>query len=275
MMRMIALVVALLFPLTAHAEDYKSAFERVMATNTLRCGYLIYPPAMSIDPNTGQLSGATYDIVEKLGSDLGLKVEWVEEVGPGSWQEGLRQRRYDMLCSLSPATTPRARVTLFSDPVFFYSFYAYVRADDTRFDSDISLANSPEVTITAIDGSTAENCARTAFPQAKLHSLPDLTDYVQMLLEVQMGKADLTISDGAQVRAFEEKNPGVVRQVPSPRPLLVVPGSFFFALHEFQLAAMINTALRNLQYSGFIDKALDDLAVQSGVSYRRVAQPYQ
>jgi ABC-type amino acid transport substrate-binding protein len=269
------LVTALLFSLPAQADDYKSAFDRVMATNTIRCGYIVYPPALSKDPNTGHLSGATYEIMEKLAGDLGLKVEWAEEVGSGSWQEGLRQGRYDMLCNTIAATTSRARVALSSDPVYFITYDAYVRADDRRFDDNISLADSPDISIAVIDGSTAEQTAQNVFPRARLHSLPDLTDFVHLLLEVQTGKADLTISDGAQMQDFERKNPGEVRRVSTPRPLLVVPGSFFFALNEFSLAAMINTGLRNLQFSGFVDKILDSYKTQTGSSFRRVAPPYQ
>ncbi len=38
---LVVFIVTLLFSLPAQADDYKSTFDRVMATNTLRCGYIV------------------------------------------------------------------------------------------------------------------------------------------------------------------------------------------------------------------------------------------
>lgn len=58
MMKRLLLALALLIlALPAAAETGKeSAYECVMRTGTLRCGYILLPPEMNKDPNTGALS---------------------------------------------------------------------------------------------------------------------------------------------------------------------------------------------------------------------------
>lgn len=256
------------------AEPRSGAFSRVIADDTLRCGYIVYPPQLSKDPNTGALSGIAFDIVERIGKDLSLKIKWIEEVGAGSWQEGLKTGRFDMLCNPAWATTPRARIVAFSTPVFYTAVNAYARADDTRFDKGLAVANSPAMTIATIDGSTSAAIAAEDFPLAKLDSLPDLTDFSQLLLEVQTRKADLAFSEASQFHIFDDHNQGKLRNVTPECPVRLIANAFFVAGDELRLLGMINTALANLHYSGFIDKVLDKYETRSG-TWRRVAMPYR
>ena len=62
----------------------ETAYDRVMRTRTLRCGYVLYAPAVMKSLNTGAFSGIVYEITELMGKRLGLKVEWAEEVSFGS-----------------------------------------------------------------------------------------------------------------------------------------------------------------------------------------------
>src|ERR1700722_20209029 len=59
----------------------ESAYDRVMRTQTIRCGYVLRTPLLVKDPNTAQLSGLFYEYVENLGKALHLKIEWSEEMG--------------------------------------------------------------------------------------------------------------------------------------------------------------------------------------------------
>src|ERR1039458_8039271 len=57
-----------------------SAKDRVLKRGVIRAGYAIYPPASFKDPNTGKISGICVDVLEEAAKNLGLKVEWTEEV---------------------------------------------------------------------------------------------------------------------------------------------------------------------------------------------------
>jgi ABC-type amino acid transport substrate-binding protein len=59
----------------------ENTYDKVMRSGVIRCGYGLEPPMLQIDPNTGKPFGAIVDIVERIGSLLDLKIEWVEQVG--------------------------------------------------------------------------------------------------------------------------------------------------------------------------------------------------
>lgn len=101
-MKQLILLLALglsLMAAPAFAEDgTESAYERVMRTQTIRCGYVVYPPAVIQDPNTGALSGIIYDVMQEAGNLLGLEIEWAEEVGWANTVETIRTGRTDAIC---------------------------------------------------------------------------------------------------------------------------------------------------------------------------------
>jgi len=78
----------------------ETAYERVMRTKTLRCAYSVWRPFFSKDPNTGEISGVVPELFDKAAQDLGLKIEYTEEVNPAQMFEGFSTNRYD--CHLRP-----------------------------------------------------------------------------------------------------------------------------------------------------------------------------
>ena len=253
----------------APAAAKESAFERIVRTGTIRCGYSIYPPQLSMDLNTHQLSGLAYDLMERMGKDLHLKIEWVEETTPATWIEGLHQRRFDVMCNPLWATTVRAPLILASQPVYYTAINAYARADDHRFDEGVTKANDPAYKIAVIDGSTAAAITRDSFPKAKTTSLPDISDFSQLLLEVSTGKADLTFSEAAQIVEFQKKNPKNNLQNLTPnRPVRLVRNAIMVDGDEHRLIAMLNLAIGNLHNDGFVDQLLDKYQNAPGVWWR-------
>ena len=61
----IALIAMALLSSSAFAADKESAYERVLRTGVLRCGYIAYPPHLIVDPATGTISGISHDIIEE------------------------------------------------------------------------------------------------------------------------------------------------------------------------------------------------------------------
>ena len=86
MLKNLMIAALLLLPAPVLAAPSESAFDRVMRTNTLRCGYWNWAPLFSVDTATEQQSGIFYDLMAYIGPAMGLKVEWTKEVtgqGPG------------------------------------------------------------------------------------------------------------------------------------------------------------------------------------------------
>ncbi|HOO49771.1 MAG TPA: transporter substrate-binding domain-containing protein [Alphaproteobacteria bacterium] len=261
-------------PFPSHAEGKQTAFDRITETGIIRCGYIIYPPQLSIDANTGKLSGLAYDLTERMAKDLHLKVEWTEEVTAAAWIEGLHNQRFDMLCNTAWATTVRAPQVLNSIPAFFTAVNAYARIDDDRFNTGISQINSKDYTIATIDGSTSAAIARDSFPNANTISLPDISDFSQLLLEVSNKKADLTFSEASQFNDFDSKNPGVLKNITPNKPVRTIQNTFFVDGNELRLMSMINTALLNLHLEGFVDQTLDKYENGKDV-WKRATLPYR
>lgn len=168
--------------------------ERILKTGIIRAGYIVYAPFVIKDVATGKLSGFGYDFAQKLASNMGLKIEWVEEVFFGNAFEGLNTGRYDVvIANLWPNAT-RARVGDFLDPLYYSGLCVYARPGDHRFDN-LNAINDPAVKISTIDGEIAEMVAAMRFPRAKLFSMPQSTEYSQLLWNVVYGKADVAFAD--------------------------------------------------------------------------------
>ncbi len=278
----LALLVSLLalFMVWTHPADYaapkhkETAFERVMRTNTLRCGYIVYPPGLIKDLNTGKMSGISYDIMTRLGRDLGFKIVWTEEVGTVSMIEGLETGRYDLVCTSVWAESGRGKRALFTTPLYFTEINAYARSGDSRFKDRLASLNDPKNKIATIDGGLAAVIARQDFPKAQTYSLPELTDFSDLFLGVTSRKADVTFSEPAQIVAFDTTHPQALQNLSPNHPVRLFPNAFMVAMGEDKLAAMLNNAILNLQYNGEIDTIIKSYE-QTPHEYRRVALPIQ
>ena len=119
-----ALLLLLLLPNLARAADAgrDSVYDRVIRTGTIHCGYFLWPPFLEKDVNTGKMSGLSYDIMEEIGKQLSLKIEWAEEVNFASMFEGFASGRYDMICGPMFPTPARARASDFTIPLFYSTY---------------------------------------------------------------------------------------------------------------------------------------------------------
>ncbi|MBU6236120.1 MAG: transporter substrate-binding domain-containing protein, partial [Alphaproteobacteria bacterium] len=138
--RLASLLLSFAFVLSAfsaHADDAReTAWQRIIRTNTIRCGYYVFPPVTYRDPNTKALSGFSVDMMEAIGKAAGLKIEWTEEVNFANWVPALQAGRFDMACTPMWPDIPLGRVVSFSVPFMFAGLSPMVRADDDRFKGD-------------------------------------------------------------------------------------------------------------------------------------------
>jgi ABC-type amino acid transport substrate-binding protein len=254
------------------SEAKETVFERVMRTRTLRCAYTPYPPLTIKDPNTAELSGFVYDILEEMGKRLSLKIEWVAEVSPAGMFEGFLANQYDAICVgyvRNPARSTRAD---FTDPLFFMSNSIYVRQDDNRFDKDYSILNNSNYSFTSIDGEISSFTILNDFPKAKVLSLPEtvLSDTSIRLLNVSTRKSDATIiEDSAAVDALKA-NPNQLKALYPP--IRIYPSTIIIPQDSYALKAMLDAAIANLLETGYIKSRI--LAYTDGYGYYLPSNPY-
>jgi len=261
-------------PQTAAQAESKteSAYDRVMRTGTIRCGYIHYEPYMIIDPATGKISGIYPDLMEEVGKRLSLKVEWAEEVGFGTAVEGLKTNRYDMVCSFMWASSTRARYADFSVPLNYSLINVWVRADDSRFDNDINLLDSPDYQFCTIEGSTEVRTIEHAFPKAKILALSNMTPVPEMFVNLVTKKADALLTDNAPAISFLKSNPGTIKNLTRKNPVRVNENVMLMPGGEYRFNQMINNAIRDIQYDGTFDGIVKKY--DNSESQPRIAKPY-
>jgi ABC-type amino acid transport substrate-binding protein len=279
-MRFIFLFLILFVSLSApaHAADRETAYDRVMRTGVIRCGYIIWPPFLDKDLKAGAFKGMNYDYMEALADSLGLKVEWASEVTNGLQVEALRTGKIDAICSAEGPFVPRtARYLFYSEPLAYFPSVFYARPDDRRFDNNIDAINQPDVRIVTIDGDSSYEITKAQFPKAISHNIPQISPSGQMMMEVITGKADLLITDALTIAGFLKENPGALREVKLPKPVAVIPNTFSVlqAPGGLELVTLINQGMRNLRHFGKEDYIFKQYMADIGTGIFRVAKPYE
>ncbi|NTU76297.1 MAG: amino acid ABC transporter substrate-binding protein [Alphaproteobacteria bacterium] len=260
-------------PSTILSSSRESTYDRVMRAQTLRCGYVVWPPYIAKDPKTGAMSGIFYDYLEALGKALNLKIEWAEEIGMGEFPAALESGRIDAECDSTWPNASRARQIDFTIPIYYVAHHVYARADDDRFDGRLDRIDDPAVRIVSIDGEMAGLIAANDFPKAQTLQLAQLAGQADPFLNVAMGKADVYIADSATAAAFEAHNPGKIRRVLSSSPLRVFGNTIAVAQGQEKFRRMLNAATQELLDSGRLEKILQKYEKIPG-SLLRVAPHY-
>jgi len=240
----------------AVAEE--SAYERIMRTDTIRCGYAMWPPYLFKDPNTGQVSGINYDVMEAMGKLLSLEIDWVEETSWATSIEGLNTGRYDVFCATLWPDGPRTKQSTLTIPTFYSAVFAYVRSDDMRFEGDLEKLNVSTVTVVGLEGDVTYDVAATDFPKAKVLALPQLSEGGDLLRSVATGKADVTFVDEGIARTYNENNEQKLRKVEGVGPVRVFGEVHAVKVGEFQLKNLLDTTITTLVNSGVIEKYIND-----------------
>lgn len=261
-----------LFTQPSETIEAKDKLAAVLRTGEIRAGYVVDPPAMIKDPNTGELSGIFYEVMQETGKNLGLKINWVEEAGWGTMIEGLAAGRYDIIVTDLWPNASRAKSIDFTNPLYYIPIGVYTRSDDSRF-ADLNAINNEKITIATIDGEMSAIIAAQDFPNAKVLSLAQDTPVSQVLLNVTTKKADVTFAQPAIAEEFLANNPGSVKNIARESPVRYFPNTMGVPKNEEGFKSMINTAQEELLNSGVIDKLIQKYEKYDG-SFYPVSKPY-
>jgi polar amino acid transport system substrate-binding protein len=264
-------VVLSLFSISAQAAD-ESVYERVIASGKIRCGYLIYPPAIIKDPNTGDLSGVFYDVVEEIGHKLSLEIEWAEEAEWSGFINDLKANRFDMMCGTAWQNASRGREANPIDPLYYSGVTTWARKDDTRFNKSVDMLNDPAYRIAVKDGTTTDFLAKSDFPKAQLLSLGDLAAYSDLAVAVNAKKADVTFLEQYVAQLYSVNNPNQIKQV--SEPLRYYGNVMWVKKGQRDFEIMVNTAIEEILNTNFLETTFKKYDVPEG-SYLMPAKPYE
>lgn len=243
----------------APAQPVKeTAYERVIRTNTLRCGYVYWDGGVMHDEKTGKVFGPWVDVTEALGRAAELKIEWTSEIAWSDVGAALKSGKIDALCAGMWTSAAKAKEIAFSTPLAYQALEAFVRTDEHRFDGDIGKINDSGVKTVVIENDNSDFIARQDFPKAQRLSLGSLngTDPEEMM-HVMTGKADVTFTVAGLWRQFGKANPGKIRRLAPDKKLRSFGLAFAVDNDDLRLLQLMNVGAGEVQNSGELDKTLD------------------
>ena len=234
----------------------ENAYERVMRTGELRCGYFSWNPALIKDPNTGVLSGTFYEYMEELGRALQLKIVWAQEIGLGDYPPALNAGRIDAMCGGIFATSARARAVDFITPAYYVPLHAYARIDDDRFQGfNVDKFNDVAYKVAILEGGVTSIIRALQLPKTQVYELPQTTSPSELFMSLAQGKADFVLFDLFTFEDYSAHNPGKLKRV-SDTPIKVFPLAAAVGKNQDALREMLSTATMDLHLAGTIDKIL-------------------
>lgn len=251
-----------------------SVYNKVVSSGTIRSCYIVYPPALIKDPNTGKLSGIFFETLNRAAKNMGLKVDWGTEVGWGDAIEALNSNKCDIIGSDAWSNSTRGKSAEFVQPVYYSAINAYVRASDNRFNDDITVANNASYKLATMDGETSQVIASQNFPNAKTLQLPQLTDVSQLFVNVADGKADMTFQESTAANLYMKNNPGKIKNVSILKPIVVYGNVMMVKKGEFAFKSAIDNAIIELLSNGYVDGVINSYEKNYPGGFYKVAAPY-
>lgn len=275
---MIRIILAVLFVLTAvpaFAADKESAYDRVMKTRTIRCGWGTNDPWVYKDLQTGEMAGLTPAIMKEVADQLGFKLDWQEETGWSNLPTALETGRVDVACSTLWRDPARSTQAAYTRPAFYQPLYAYARAGDTRFTGKPGEINNKDVRIAVQEGDVNASLAASFFPQAQTLALPQTAQWSDAYLSVTTGKADVTFADPVGIAGFNAAQTVKLERIPLPRPVTIYGASFAVGIHEHEMKEVIDAAVAYLIDTGRIDELTKDFLKKHPGALIPVAKSYE
>lgn len=145
----------------------------------------------------GALEGMDVEVADRLGRDLGMRVEYVRFTWP-DLAAATRRGAFDIAMSGVTMRPERALVGYYTRPVASVGTVALVRADEARFTSVDALEHG-DVRIAVNAGGHLERLARARFPAASIDPVADNRAVLQRLIE---GRADAAVTDTAEMQVW-------------------------------------------------------------------------
>lgn len=260
---------------TQHVERHPaiSLLERINTTNTIRCGYVAYPPYLIKDPNTGVLSGIFYELTEKMGQLMSLKIDWAYETTFATYIEDMKAGRYDVYCGGLWPEASRARFTEFTMPVNYAAMGLYVRADDARFDNNIELLNNKQYRLATLDGEMAAVVAKEDFPKAQVISHAHTSDLSALITDVVTQKADAVAIERSVAETYIRNNPNSLKNLTEQKPIRIFANTWAVLRGNHDVVSMLDTTLEEMVNTGAVDRIISTYD-PGMVNFYPLAKPY-
>lgn len=236
----------------------ETAYDRVMRTGVLRCGYNFWAPGVSKNDKTGEFEGFIVDMMNEIGRVLQIKIEWTTLADWGTYSQDLTTHKFDAFCGGSWEGGRRATMALHLPIGSYQSLKAFVRSDDVRFTNsdDLNLLNNPNVKIGSFEQTPVATTIAENFPKAHALPMAAMASDAEMMMDLSTKKIDVGISNPGIAYDFQKKVPGKIK-VFSEKPLRTHANTVAVQSNELQLYKMLESAINELQNAGITGRLID------------------
>lgn len=233
-------------PQAQQSQESVSTLNKVIKSGVMRVGYIIYPPTVQRNPNTGKISGHYVDTVEEIAKQLGVKVEY-QEAEWGTFMAGLGTGKFDLCIGATYRTIPRAKEVAFTRPLMYVGNSVIVAKNETRFKS-IQDFNRKDITIAVTQGEQGHEYAKISLPKVKLKVLASANQALA-LAEVSTKRADAALGDSWACKQYAAVH-SEVKDLLADNPYNLTPVGWSVRYGDPTWLQFINTALDALDSTG-------------------------
>jgi polar amino acid transport system substrate-binding protein len=180
--------------------------ESIKKSGTLRVGtWLQYKPEMWKDLQTGEIKGFWVDLARKMGSDIGVEVQFVDSDWDGLIP-GLQAGKFDIVLAQMAITSKRALAVDFAKPWEAVGLAAVMPPDSTC--DAVECLNQSNKTISTEIGSVDQDVKKAFFPKAQEMANKGHNDG---FLQVMSHRSDAFLTDNVSAQAYLQEHPGSVK----------------------------------------------------------------
>lgn len=210
------------------------------------CSDIPYSPfEMEDEENAGEFTGYDVEIVEAIGDQLGLEVEWKDSVFD-TILASVAAGDCDMVASAMTITEERQEQALFSDPYFDAGQSLLIRADDAE--NYASLADLGGQTIGVQTGTTGETYANENAPDDA--TIKNYEGGEDLFLPLASGELAAVLQDLPvnNYRALQDDEFVVIESFDTDEQY-----GFAFSLENQALVDAVNAGLTTIKGDGTFD----------------------
>lgn len=235
------------YPPPSQSVNTPDTLSRIVEQKELRVGYVVVPPWIIKEPNTGELSGSAVDAMREIGRLAGIKISFVESSWP-TFIAGLHSDTYDVSIVPSYVTVGRATTVNFTRPISYTSNSVLVK-EEMHF-STLRDIDRRGMVVVVVQGTQDQEFAERFFVEATVRAVAT-QDIPMVLSEVLTGRADAALADTYNINQFVASNKGVKNGFPAA-PYNVLPASWAVRYEDTSLWQFLNSALINLEGNGYL-----------------------
>ncbi|MBW2584239.1 MAG: amino acid ABC transporter substrate-binding protein [Deltaproteobacteria bacterium] len=189
----IMIAVALIFGFWGMASA--GTLDEISKRGVLRVACQTQGAPFSFVDRNGKRTGSSIDLVEMIAKEMGVKIKFLNYDWDGLIP-ALLSKKADMLAADMTPTLKRAMKISFVDPYMYTGSVVFVKQNSPI--KSLEDVQKPGTRLAVLLGSTGENDAKKAFPEAKLKTYKG--GGPMLINAVVAGHTDGGVNDGSAVR---------------------------------------------------------------------------